>query len=848
MGDAVSQKIPSENLHESLPEQAPHRIRLYVLLGLAMLAVLLLLACQIWYSYRDDMREAGNRTQNYATILETRLDATLRRADAVLQALQLELPTEALSQRNIPRYVKELHVKLNSHRVNFEELAGLRVLDAKGDLLYTCASSIPQRTNIADRRYFHLLRDSPQAGLVFSEVIISRSTGRPSLVAARALRDDNGAFRGVVLAVIELAYFQKLFQTMDTGLHGLIVIRRSDDSSLVVRWPPMDSENNKVLPPEHPGRSLIGMGKKEATFQVKAFTDGVPRIFSFRRLEKYPFYIQVALARDDVLKGWRNYSLVVAGSGLLLVGLVAGLLVWLWLTEQRESQAVAALIESQKQLKLQFDLMPVACIVWDNDFVVHSWNPAAEKIFGYSEAEVFGLSAYRMIVPMESEFDVKAVWQQLVQGDSTVYSLNNNITKDGNLITCEWVNTQIVDSYGNMSGAVSMAQDVTKRLAHEKEQLKMEKLESLGVLAGGIAHDFNNILTGIIGNISFAQVLLDPGHRAAKALVEAEKASQRAGELARQLLTFARGGEPVKKVISVQPIISEAVLLMLRGSNVRKNLDISDSLQAVEADEGQINQVFNNIILNAVQAMPDGGTLSISAENEELDSANGFSLPAGHYIKITFHDQGCGIASDSLQKIFDPYFSTKSTGTGLGLASSHSIISRHGGNIAVDSDIGQGTTFTVYLPSTGAVFLETSAESVPSAAREHGGGSILVMDDEEMILELAVEMLTYLGYQVTTCVDGLEAISLYKAAFESSQPFSAVIMDLTIPGGMGGKAAALQILAIDPEACLIVSSGYSSDPIMSDYQSYGFNGAVAKPYSVGEFGQMLSSLLASRCL
>lgn len=846
MGNPVSQNMHPENQRASLPEQSPHRIRLYVLLGLAMLAVLLLLGCQIWYSYREDLREAETRAHNYTLILETRLDATLRRTDAVLQELQLSLPIESLNQSSVPRYAAELDVRLDDHLLNFEELAALRAFDANGDLLYSSASAGTPQTNNSDRRYFRLLRDNPQSGLIFSEVIVSRSTGRQSIVAARALRDARGAFRGIVTAVIELGYFQKLFQELNTGPQGLVVIRRSDDFRQVVRWPTMDSENNKVLPADHPTRALFNAGKMEATLQFRAASDGILRIFSIRRLEKYPFYIQVALARDDILAGWHSYSLAIAGSGLLLVGLVAGLLVWLWRTESREAQANAALRESQIQLKLQFDHMPVGCIVWKNNFVVQSWNPAAEKIFGYSAAEAVGRRALEIIVPQDAGPDVKTVWQRLARGDDTVYSLNNNITKDGTLINCEWVNAPLTDNHGKVTGAVSMVQDVTKRLAHEKEQLKMEKLESLGVLAGGIAHDFNNILTGITGNISFAQLLLDAGHRACKPLVEAEKASQRAGELARQLLTFARGGEPVKMEIAVQRIVNEAVSLMLRGSNVRATVEISDSLHAIEADEGQISQVFNNIILNAAQAMPDGGTLAISADNELLESSNGLSLPAGNYLKIIFSDQGNGIAADDLPRIFDPYFSTKSTGTGLGLASCHSIVSRHGGTILVSSVIGQGTTFTVYLPSTGSASLNQQVEATPLAAGVHEGGSILVMDDETMILELAAEMLTHLGYQAQTCLDGREAINLYQAAFGSGQSFSAVIMDLTIPGGMGGKEAAQQILAIDPQACLIVSSGYSSDPIMSDYRSYGFSGAVAKPYNVGEFSQMLSSLLAPR--
>ena len=386
--------------------------------------------------------------------------------------------------------------------------------------------------------------------------------------------------------------------------------------------------------------------------------------------------------------------------------------------------------------------------------------------------------------------------------------------------------------------------DITERKEHEKEQLKIEKLESLGVLAGGIAHDFNNILTGIMGNISFAEMFLDATHKAYKPLVEAEKASVRATELAHQLLTFARGGEPIKKVVSLQHLVRESISFMLHGSNVVGIVDIPDSIHAIEADEGQMSQVFHNIIINATHAMPGGGTLTVTAQNKTLRNNNALSLPSGTYIRLLFTDQGCGIPDDDLKKIFDPYFTTKLAGNGLGLASANSIISRHGGHIGASSVVGKGTTFTIHLPSIGETYSKYQTNSVAHTVGVHTGGSILVMDDEKIIRDMTTEMLEYLGYQATTCENGAEAVIRYKTAKESGSPFLAVIVDLTIPGGMGGREAARQILAIDPAACLVVSSGYSTDPIMSDYGAYGFASAVAKPYKMNELGQLLSSLFS----
>ncbi|QWV98700.1 ABC transporter substrate-binding protein [Geomonas nitrogeniifigens] len=394
-----------------------------------------------------------------------------------------------------------------------------------------------------------------------------------------------------------------------------------------------------------------------------------------------------------------------------------------------------------------------------------------------------------------------------------------------------------------------LVQDVTeeKRLDRENKRietqmLNMQKLESLGVLAGGIAHDFNNILTGIVGNISFAQMVLEQAHKAKGPLDKAEKACQRAAELAGQLLTFARGGQPIKKVFSVKQLAGESLSLVLRGTNVKGRIEIPDTLDIVEADEGQMNQAFNNLIINAVHAMPGGGTLTVAGRNELMEQENRLGLAPGHYVRLDFRDEGCGISEIDQKKIFDPYFTTKASGTGLGLASTHSIVTRHGGVILVDSTPGRGATFTIYLPSLGesAADLVREQETDESPA---GGGSVVVMDDEELIRDLACAMLVQLGYHATACCDGAEAVELYRAALERGEGYDAVIMDLTIPGGMGGKEAAQRILELDPEARLIVSSGYSNDPIMSDYKKHGFSATLEKPYTVKEIARVLTGVI-----
>jgi len=417
--------------------------------------------------------------------------------------------------------------------------------------------------------------------------------------------------------------------------------------------------------------------------------------------------------------------------------------------------------------------------------------------------------------------------------------------RNGNYRFLESNANPILNETGELVGFRGVDRDITERkkaederLLIEKQLLQTQKLESLGVLAGGIAHDFNNILTAIKGNISFTRMNLDASQLAFEPLARAEKAVNKAAVLARQLLAFSKGGEPLKKPISARQAVIDAVSLALSGSNVEAVVDLPADLQAINADEGQISQAFNNIIINAVQAMPGGGKLTISAKNSALATGNSLGLAAGNYVAITFTDEGCGIAAEEIGSIFDPYFTTKEGGSGIGLASTYAIIKKHSGHISVSSALNSGTTFTILIPACGEPLHEEVHEAKVSAV-VHGNQSILVLDDDEMVRELAEITLKRFGYAVTCCDNGATAVSLYRSAFADGLPFSLVIMDLTIPGGMGGIEAARQILAFDPEAKLIVSSGYSEDPVMANFSEYGFCAALEKPYNVEEIIRIL---------
>jgi len=372
------------------------RRQLLGLLALAVFVVAQLLGYQLWLSYHEDIDRAKTTTRNYATIFETRLDATLRRTDTVLQALLRTTPEVALDKLAVAGFASAVNAELDSRLLNFDELAGLRVFDAEGDLLYASNRATTASTNVAEHRYFAQLRDSPQAGLIFSEVLTAHTTGRQSVVATRALRNGQGVFLGVVTALIDVDYFQQVFRALDVGTQGLVAIRRTDDFSLVVRWPPLDSETNKPLPEGSPTRVAIDAGKNELTAEFAGGVDGVTRIMSMRKLDRYPFYVLAAVAREDVLLGWRTRALAVGASGLLLLGLLAGLLYRLWRSERRESQVLADLTASERHLRANGERLEMFERLAENsgqgiamaqmDGSLSYVNPAARKLLGMPSA------------------------------------------------------------------------------------------------------------------------------------------------------------------------------------------------------------------------------------------------------------------------------------------------------------------------------------------------------------------------------------------------------------------------------------------------------------------------------
>jgi signal transduction histidine kinase len=382
--------------------------------------------------------------------------------------------------------------------------------------------------------------------------------------------------------------------------------------------------------------------------------------------------------------------------------------------------------------------------------------------------------------------------------------------------------------------------EVEKQLRkREAEVWRASKLEAIGILAGGIAHDFNNILTVILGNISLA-MLDTEGSPAHERLIQTERACLQAQTLSQQLLTFARGGAPIKELISVAKLVRETCSFASRGSNVKCEINFPDNPLTVNADPGLLGQVFQNLVINASQAMPSGGIIVVQGENLVVEAQNSLPLDSGKYVKISFQDCGVGIPEEYFARIFDPYFTTKQSGSGLGLATAYSIVKHHKGHIEVKSRLGEGSVFQVYLPAAEQEVIESP---IDERTVIKGQGKILVMDDDEMVRDLLANMLDQLGYEVTLAQNGFEALDLFSSAREFGEGFDVLILDLTIPGGMGGITVMEKLLKTDPQVKAIASSGYSEHPIMAEFAVYGFSGVLAKPYKISQLSKVLHEII-----
>ncbi|HUU28813.1 MAG TPA: response regulator [archaeon] len=494
--------------------------------------------------------------------------------------------------------------------------------------------------------------------------------------------------------------------------------------------------------------------------------------------------------------------------------------------------------ESEERFRRLAELSPDTIVVHVDKKIVFV-NAAGVKLLGASAPqEILGKEVTEFVHPDYREIVRQRMEKVLKEEQVENFIEQKLIRLDGRTIDVEVGSTYL--TYQNKPAVQVVARDITERKQLEEERTKTAKLESIGILAGGIAHDFNNILTAVQGNISLAKMFMTPEDKAFAVLIEAEKASLRARDLTQKLLTFSKGGAPIKKTASIANLLKDAASMALRGFNIKCSFSIPEDLWPAEVDELQITRVLNNVIINAGQAMPEGGEIKVQAENVIVGPEKDFAIKQGRYVKITVEDQGCGIPEENLPKIFDPYFSTKDKGSGLGLTTAYSIVNKHSGCIEVKSKIGVGTTVQVYLPASTKDFIKKGDVEQETPVHK---GRILLMDDEELIRNVAGNMLEYLGHSVEFAGNGAEALNLYRKAKEAGRPFDVVILDLTVPGGMGGQEAMQKLLEMDPQVKAIVSSGYSTHPVLSDFSKYGFSAVVFKPYKTEELGQVVNELL-----
>ncbi len=505
-----------------------------------------------------------------------------------------------------------------------------------------------------------------------------------------------------------------------------------------------------------------------------------------------------------------------------------------------------AIIAEKDQLVTTLQSVAEAIVATDREGRITFFNSLAEQLTEWEQQEALN-RPFQDIFRLQSEKSNRDGQPQL-QFQSSAWALNDVdspcqlITKNGLQRTISMREAPLRDYSGHLTGTVIIFRDITDEWRQQEEQQRLSKLNSLGVLAGGLAHDFNNLLTTILGNVFVTKLRMVPQDPLAKNLDQAEHACLRAKELTQQLLTFAKGGSPIKTSLAIGELVRKSTVFALSGSSISCHFDIPPDLWPMDGDAGQLRQVIQNITLNARQAMPHGGHFSVRVENADLSLGTPLpspSLTPGNYIKITFEDQGSGIPEKECSNIFDPYYTTKPGASGLGLATAHSIIQQHQGHIGVESEEGKGTRFILYLPSSYSTF---ALPGNPTMPLPQGKGRILVMDDEQSIRRMVEDALSQFGYEVVGVNDGEEAIDVFSESLARGEPFDVVLLDLTIPGGMGGKETIQRLRTLSPHVKAIVTSGYCDDPIMADYEMYGFQGILEKPYKIMDLAKTLESL------
>lgn len=500
------------------------------------------------------------------------------------------------------------------------------------------------------------------------------------------------------------------------------------------------------------------------------------------------------------------------------------------LSERKKAEKL--LMEEKELLAITLRSIGDAVITTDIDGRIQLFNQAAEDLTGWSQEEVSGKhlgDIYKTIDEVTGLPNLDTVNYILeLNGDLGIAKKSLFTARDGTERIIFESGSPIIGEDGVVLGTVVVFRDITQQKKQEEDTIKAYQLESLGTLAGGIAHDFNNILTAILGNANLASLLIDTESKAMGNLKEIERASKRAKKLSQKLLTFSKGGEPIRKSTVMDELIRDSANTVLNGTDTKCNFHFDEGLWPAHVDKIQVSQVVRNLCLNAHESMPEGGAVEIRAGNTVVAEGSSLPLRSGEYIKLSITDHGGGIPPKDLLRIYDPYFSTKKKGGGLGLSIVHSIVEKHAGHIAVKSELDKGTAFTIYLPAISQEGIVQDEKDMSKPAWMTG--RILFMDDDKMLRDVASEMLEIIGYKAIVTGNGEETVALFSEAHALGSTFDAVILDLTIPSGMGGREVVKELISIDPSVKAIVASGYSNDPVLADFEKFGFKGAIVKPF------------------
>jgi PAS domain S-box-containing protein len=663
---------------------------------------------------------------------------------------------------------------------------------------------------------------------------------------ADALRQSEEKYRGIFdesLAAIYLFDINKKF--IDTNQAGCDLLGYSREELLCLSISDVDADP-VIVKPAH-AQLLSGQRLVQYEHQLKKIDGSIISVLNNSRpiidtsgntvglqstlidiTESRKAQDDLQLAHDELEKqvGERTASLSELNNVLMQK-----------IEEQEESKK--ALASSEEQYRTLVNNLPLGIFRTTLDGEFASVNPALVEMLGYDNLEDL------LAVPVEKIYSDPKFREQLLEQLQASKVISNfeieACCRDGSHILISTSIRTETDEHGNILFLDGIGEDITEQKRLEKELSKSRQLESLGLLAGGIAHDFNNILTAVLGNVSLAKILPPDDPNFNDILTEAEKASFRAKDLTQKLLTFAKGGEPVLQTISLANVIKESANFVLSGSKVACCYDFSDDLWMVDVDKSQISQVIQNLIINARQAMPEGGNIQVKCLNYHRDEL-GFSqqLPPGKYIQVSIQDEGIGVSPRHIEKIFDPYFTTKQMGNGLGLAITHSIIKKHGGYIIVSSELGKGTLFSFFLPASIKLPRQEMKKEQELVNKK---GKILIMDDDKNIRVFTEKVLSYMACEFVLVEDGSEAIEFYSQAMADGEPFDAVVLDLTIPGGMGGEETVKRLIKMDPSVRAIVISGYSNDPVMMEHEKYGFKEKVIKPFRIEELSEALQKVL-----